>query len=194
MSRSKWNTKIYIVVNGKRKQIRLYNIWKLMLYRCSNPKHIEYYNYGARGISVCNEWLNFDNFYEWAMRNGYRDDLTLDRKENNKGYFPENCRWATSTIQMRNRRDNLKCEDIVLSDLAETYGFKADTLRRRYKNGCVNMSELLKPLKNNKPILVEGKTFTELANISGISRNTIRDRYHNGKTTLEELLKPVRGS
>lgn len=75
-----------------------------MRQRCNSPNHKDFKDYGARGISVCAEWEEFVNFYEWAMANGYSEELTLDRKDNNKGYCPENCRWATMGVQQKNKR------------------------------------------------------------------------------------------
>ncbi len=88
---------------------RLYNVWKSMHQRCFNPKDKFYKDYGGRGISVCSEWNDFSNFYEWAIQNGY-DPLapfgkcTIDRIDNDKGYEPSNCQWVDLSIQANNRR------------------------------------------------------------------------------------------
>lgn len=74
---------------------RLYGIWVNMRSRCYNKNMNRYYTYGGRNITVCDEWLGekgFQNFSSWALSNGYSDDLTIDRKDNDKGYSPDNCR------------------------------------------------------------------------------------------------------
>lgn len=83
---------------------RLYSIWHNMKQRCGNPKNTGYPFYGALGITVCAEWENFTNFKEWADLSGYNDGLSIDRREGSKGYFPNNCRWVTATIQSRNQK------------------------------------------------------------------------------------------
>lgn len=75
---------------------KLFSIWSCMKTRCYDLNVSNYERYGGRGITICEEWLNdFMNFYDWAMRNGYKDNLTIDRKNNDDNYEPSNCRWAT---------------------------------------------------------------------------------------------------
>jgi hypothetical protein len=84
---------------------RLLNTFNRMKARCYNNKNEDYYNYGGRGITICNEWLvHPDVFCEWALKNGYKENLSIDRINNDKGYSPENCKWSTPTQQSRNRK------------------------------------------------------------------------------------------
>lgn len=86
---------------------RLYHIWNGMKQRCSNPKAIGYRYYGGKGVTVCQEWQNsFQAFYDWAVANGYDDNLSIDRRDANGHYCPENCRWTTSKEQQNNTSYN----------------------------------------------------------------------------------------
>lgn len=87
---------------------RLYNIWHDMIYRCYNSNHRSYKDYGGKGIIVCNEWKDdFEAFRNWAIENGYKENLSIDRIDSDKNYCPENCRWATDIQQANNTSRNL---------------------------------------------------------------------------------------
>lgn len=119
---------------------RLHNIWALMKYRCNTKSSPDYPLYGARGIIVCPEWTDsFAAFRDWAFASGYRDDLTIDRKDTNGNYCPENCRWATAKEQALNRRDNvfieIDGEKKAVTEWAKEYGIDPSTIYHRLKNG-----------------------------------------------------------
>ena len=94
---------------------RLYDTWIHMKRRCYDETNSHYKSYGARGIKICDEWLNdkdgFVNFYNWAMSNGYKEDLTIERIDVNGDYCPENCEWIPSYLQSLNRQTSLRTKD-----------------------------------------------------------------------------------
>lgn len=115
---------------------RLYKIWQGMKERCYNPNNNRYYRYGARGIKVCDEWKNnYVAFEEWAVANGYQETLTIERKDNNKDYCPENCTWITKIEQASNKSNNRNItyngQTKTLTQWSKDTGLTCDTLRRR---------------------------------------------------------------
>lgn len=133
----------------------LYHIWETMRLRCTSPKSKRYYLYGARGISVCPEWFNdFLAFREWALSNGYKKGLTLDRIDSNGNYEPSNCRWATVKEQQRNRRVTLKAtingitKPVIV--WCEELGIRYKSVAHRISDGKTPEEALLTPFKKNQ--------------------------------------------
>lgn len=117
---------------------RLFSIWNGMIDRCHKRFSISYKNYGERGISVCKEWReDFSAFHQWAINNGYKENLTIDRIDNNKGYEPTNCKWSSHKEQARNRRSNhfvaFNGVTKTITEWSELVGIKSDTIWRRIK-------------------------------------------------------------
>lgn len=119
---------------------RLYHCWQDMKARCYRKTHHKYLLYGNRDIRVCDEWLNnYDNFSEWALNNGYSNDLTLDRINVNGNYCPENCRWATPLQQSQNRRNTKKIivdgVEMLLTDACKKFNISYYSVYGRLKSG-----------------------------------------------------------
>lgn len=131
---------------------RLCNIWYKIKSRCSNINNDVYHHYGGRGITICEEWRNdFKTFYEWAMKNGYADNLTIDRIDVNGNYCPENCRWVEFKEQMNNTRRNrfltFKGETKTVAQWSEELSIKPATLYTRLNKGWSVEKTLTTPVK-----------------------------------------------
>ena len=126
----------------------LYYMWNNMKRRCYTESSSRYKVYGGRGIKVCDEWKDFSTFRDWALSSGYRDDLTIDREDNDGDYTPENCRWTDALHQARNRSTNI---DIrignsvrCLTEWCEIFDLDYGTVNRRYHDGY-DTDKLFKP-------------------------------------------------
>lgn len=139
---------------------RLYNTWALMIERCERPTNRAYKYYGQRGITVCKEWHDFLEFKAWADATKPNDDYTLDRKDNNKGYSPDNCRWVDKKTQANNRRSNVeieyKGETHSLTEWCERIGFDYKRVHNRmYKLGWSFEKAISTPVDKRKRNKVE---------------------------------------
>lgn len=121
---------------------RLFRIWAGIHDRCYNPNRREYECYGGRGIRMCDEWKdNFQAFYDWSMSNGYSDNLSIDRQDNDGNYEPSNCRWTTRKVQSDNTRQTVHItvngETKNIGEWAETIGAARSTISRHNRLGDV---------------------------------------------------------
>ena len=180
--------------NIRTSDTRLYNIWSNMKQRCSNPNNKNYRYYGGRGIKVCSEWQKFEAFYYWAVSNGYKDGLTIERKDNDGNYEPSNCEWITRVRQHRNttrtRRYKMYGKVFTLTELCRIYGVPRTTVQGRLNKGepiekalkkyrrskmndkLLELSDRLKALKDRKAEIEKDLKDTN-AEIDGVTAEMI---------------------
>lgn len=135
---------------------RVYGIWSGMKERCLSDKHPAFKRYGGRGITICKEWLDLNNFVTWAYSSGYKPDLTLDRRNNDGNYEPSNCRWIPMAEQLRNRSSNVnytvngvtKCQ----AEWCRELGISPNTIQRRLKAGITGEDLFKKVGRFGRPI------------------------------------------
>lgn len=120
---------------------RLYNILDKMKQRCYNPNHKNFKDYGAKGVTICEQWrTDYFSFKNWALQNGYKDVLTIERISYLNGYCPENCTWIPKEQQNQNTSKTIKLTVrgkfyTCLTLVAKEYGLNPDTVRDRYNRG-----------------------------------------------------------
>jgi hypothetical protein len=137
---------------------KLYKTWTSMIQRCHNTRATQYADYGGRGISVCLEWKDdFQNFHDWALTSGYESHLTIDRINNEKGYGPSNCRWATMEDQQKNKRETkgyhyLEYQGIrdTLSGWSKRLGSTANIVWSRLKKGWSIEAAITTPIDKKR--------------------------------------------
>jgi hypothetical protein len=131
----------------RRKEERLYRIWMAMRARCRCKNISSYKYYGGRGIKVCKEWNNYLVFKEWALSNGYDENLSIDRINHNGNYEPSNCRWTTAQEQANNKRNNhlitINGESHTLAEWSKLSGINYSTIRSRINRDNLKPEEVL---------------------------------------------------
>lgn len=189
-------------------EYRLRTVWSNMRYRCGNPKNA---NYGGRGITVCDEWADFEAFYTWAMANGYAPGLQIDRADNNGGYSPENCRWVTPRENCNNRRNTARVKyggkTYLLTELASMNGVTYNALSARLKNGWTveqavstpvrfktgkrgETQQMVNSIEIKKRLIEIGRTMREMADFLDLSYPTVNMKVNNKRDmSLDEAEK-----
>ena len=128
---------------------RLDVIHSNIIQRCTNPRNTAYERYGGRGIGICEEWMKRKNFKQWAYDNGYESHLTIDRIDNDKGYYPENCRWVTMKQNANNRSSTHFVtafgETHSLREWSEILNISYNTLKKRVIDHGEYGENLLRP-------------------------------------------------
>lgn len=181
---------------------RLFNIWRGMRTRCYSKSDYHYKWYGARGITVCDDWKNdFHSFYDWAMENGYQDGLSIDRIDNNGDYCSENCHWITQHEQTYNTRKNVYLtyngETKCVSEWSDIIGISNGTLYHRIKCGWSDEKILTTPVTvpETQQIMLEidgqRRSIQEWSKISGVSTQNIKHRLNVGLDPRVAVFEPA---
>lgn len=163
---------------------RLYRIWRGIRNRCLCSTHHEYHRYGGRGISICQEWFqSYDMFYDWAINNGYDDNLTIERKNVDGDYTPLNCTWISRSEQARNRSTSILVEYdgriMSCAELSKFLGFKdKHTVIDRLRAGKSIKEIASTPSRRGRIYCIAGEcgTIEELAKAHGLKRTTLENR------------------
>ena len=173
--------------NKKKDNLRLWSIYHDIKKRCNNPNSARFKDYGGRGIKMCDEWLDdFDSFADWSKNNGYSDELTIDRKDVDGNYEPQNCRWITIKEQCRNKRNTVFVEyhgvKKPLIVWCEELGLVYDTMHDRIKKRGWSVEKAFETKSQRDD------SFASKCKSHGISENVVRDRVKKLGWDLESAL------
>ena len=175
---------------------RILKIRTGMISRCTKTYNTSYHNYGGRGIKVCEEWMHDrETFYRWAIKNGYKEGLQLDRINTNGDYEPSNCRWVTSKQNNNNRRDNIPYtmngETHTLSEWCDIYNVPFDRVRQRVRTLGWDLEKALRASNKRdiKYATINGitKPIYQWADEAGVNRETVRQRLAHGYSVEDAL-------
>ena len=175
---------------------RIYETWKNMKRRCDEPSNKSYAIYGGRGITYDDRWSLFEPFYE-DMKDGYADDLTLDRIDPDLNYTKENCRWSDKEEQANNTRTNhlvtYKGETLTMSQMARKHGIKVDLLKGRLYKGWT-VKDAIETVTEPETLTYLGKTktVTEWAEKNGMTYHQLKKRLMRGWDVERAITQPLR--
>ena len=177
------------------KQVPEYRVWCAMKGRCLNPNDQNFHHYGGRGITVCDRWMKYESFIA-DMGNRPSPKHQLERLNNDHGYSPLNCKWATIEEQHRNQRSNVNItvngETKVAADWASEIGVSQSVIHNRMASGMSGEEAVSRPCKS-RGVIFEGVLvpLTALAERFGISGRTLFKRVKNGMDIESALTKPI---
>lgn len=134
----------------KGKKTRLYNTWINMKRRCYNTNNKDFVSYGGKGITVCAEWYDYTNFKAWALANGYKDNLTIDRIDSSGDYCPENCQWLTMVENAtKSHKENAKFTMNEAGEIRKIYStgkFNQRRMAKAYGVGLTCINRIIKKI------------------------------------------------
>lgn len=172
------------------KGTKLYEVWCSMRQRCYNTNNKSYKNYGGRGISICEEWSDFANFRDWAMNNGYREGLSIERLDVNSNYEPQNCCWISIGDQSKNKSNTIKVlyngKEVALHQLAEEYKINYDVLYYRVVIGKMLIEDALSKSIENMPLKVGQSGERYIYKRKDGYQVIIHKKYYGFATTFEK--------
>ena len=185
---------------------RLNSILRNMKQRCYNHKNPRYNVYGGKGIKICDEWMDKENglvnFYNWAINNGYQDNLTIDRINNDKDYCPENCRWITNQEQQYNKSVNhlitYNGKTMCIAEWSNELGITSKLISTRLSKGWSVERTFTTPMQkqqHNVKFTYNGETHSlgEWSIITNIKYSTLKYRLYMGWSIEETLTTPIGG-